>query len=143
MDKKQRKTFLMKPVQQFLTLERAAKLEGVSPRTIYRRLQDGKTPFIKVDGKTWISLPEKKVQKPRLEDYKKYRGEEISLREASRKTSVPNQTISKWIRSGKLTSRKAGQYVLIPLDQMMFAAALYNYVTTVRGSILGIDIFSV
>jgi predicted site-specific integrase-resolvase len=143
MEKKQRKSYLMKPVQQFLTLERAAKIEGVSPRTIYRRLQDGKTPFIKVDGKTWISLPEKKVQKPRLEDYKKYKGEEISLREAARKTNIPGPTISKWIKAGKLDSREEGQYVYIPLDQMMHAAALYNYVKSVRGSTLGIDIFAV
>jgi predicted DNA-binding transcriptional regulator AlpA len=143
MDKKLKKNYLMKSVPQYLPLERAAKVEGVSPRTIYRRIQEGKTPYIKVEGKTYIGLPEKKMQKPRLEDFKKNRGEEISLREAARRTGIPGPTISKWIKVGKLDSREEGQYLYIPLDQMMYAEALYNYVKSVRGSTLGIDVFAV
>ena len=77
------------------------------------------------------------------EDFKKYIGEEISIREASRKTGIPSQTISRWIHSNKLTSREEGQYILVSLDQIMYAAALYNYVKALRGSTWGIDIFAV
>jgi transcriptional regulator with XRE-family HTH domain len=141
MEKKQRKSYLMKPAQQYLTLERAAKVEGVSPRTIYRRLQEGKTPFVIVDGQTWISLPEQKVQKPRIDDFRKYKGEEISLREAARRSGIPAETISQWHRTGKIPSMKKGQYVLLALDHFMYAQALYKYVKAVRGSTSGIDIF--
>jgi DNA-binding transcriptional MerR regulator len=44
---------------------------------------------------------------------------EISIREAARTYGVPATTISGWYKSGLLSGRRSGQYVLVNVKQLL------------------------
>jgi hypothetical protein len=137
------KKYVLKPLQRFIPLEQAAKMEGVTTRAIYRRVQAGRIPAVNIEGMIAVSAPKTNPRRPQLEDFRQYRGKEKSLLETARLLRIPAKTISNWHKSGKIPARRAGKYVMLPLDYLKLAEALYKYVRTIRGSTQGIDIFSV